>query len=205
MTLSLVETLKKYKLYDYLIYYVNNGIFPLPKIWKNIVKRTIYDYEQSQWISQVSNRTELSRFSKIHPCLTGHLLWRLSYLYTNYQHCLGLLCRLGLFPIVQHSCEKCNRDVSDIIKHYILSCESYVQERNVLLERIVDILPVQKSVEILEQDEDDLLVTLLGGMTNSLEQIDDSMLAYVIVEIARCIYTWNIPIPKLYIDTHSVR
>ena len=106
------------------------------------------------------------------------MIWKLCYVYPGSQKYLGHLHKLLCTPIQMGHCEACNLDCSDIIKHYVMSCENYVDKRNIMLERIVDIFPVNDSVNILNQDENELLLTLFGKETDAVKNIDDNLWCY---------------------------
>ena len=144
-TLSLIETLQKYELNQFLTDYINSGIFPTKKCWLVIVNNAVWEYEERMWTERLSSRTELSRYLSVHSTLTGHIIWKLCYLYPNGQKYLGLLHKILCTPIQNGHCEACDSEYDDIMKHYLLSCEKYVDKRNIMLERIVDIVPVNDS------------------------------------------------------------
>ncbi|CAG2219861.1 unnamed protein product [Mytilus edulis] len=60
----------------------------------------------------------------------------------------------------------------DIVKHLIMECHVLLTERNVMFYKIVDELPIQKSVDIFNLDDDDLLEVLLGAVNDIVYDLD---------------------------------
>ena len=65
ITKSLLYTLSKYNLNEFLQNYISSGYFPPKNIWNNIVKHSITEREQYYWTLNVSARPERSRFANV--------------------------------------------------------------------------------------------------------------------------------------------
>ena len=68
---DIFEILKKYDLLQFIVNYINSGIFPNKLVWKRLVKNSIYTYESSAWLQRMSCQNVFDRFVSIHP-VTGH-------------------------------------------------------------------------------------------------------------------------------------
>ena len=58
------------------------------------------------------------------------------------------------------------------LDHLILHCEKLVNTRNELFCVLVDLLLVNDLVILFEQNEDDLLITLFGGDTDFVDELN---------------------------------
>ncbi|CAG2215677.1 unnamed protein product [Mytilus edulis] len=160
-------------------------------------KVSIEIYEANRWKSNLENRNELKRYSKIHPTLCEHRLIRLTVLYPDTKLELLVLVALGSAAIKKATCTLCNKQSFDIVKHLILECHVLLTKRNVLFYKIVDELPIQKSVDIFNLDDHDLLEVLLGAVNNTVYDLDPIVWSRMIALTGR----WNgLPPPP-----HSIR
>ena len=97
-------------------------------------------------------------------------------------------------------CYMCDRDVEDIILHIVMSCQCFVQERNLLYDIIVNILPVELSISFFEQNDEDVLTTFLGGLTQWTSNINDEIWVELMLNICEYLNRkWNFRIPKPHI------
>ncbi|CAG2187538.1 unnamed protein product [Mytilus edulis] len=185
ITYNLITTLVKYDLFSFLETYVNEDYIPEKVLWSKIVRQSIEIYEENRWKSNLENRNELKRYSKIHPTLCEHRLIRLTVLYPDAKLELLVLVALGSAAIKKATCTLCNKQSLDIVKHLIMECHVLLTERNVMFYKIVDELPIQKSVDIFNLDDDDLLEVLLGAVNDivyDLDPIDWSRMMYYIAK-----------------------
>ena len=91
----------------------------------------------------------------------------------------------------------CDRDVEGIILHIVMSCQCFVQERNVLFDIIVNILPVELTISFFEQNDEDLLTTMLGGLTNWTSGINDEIWVELLLNICEYLNRkWNFREPN---------
>ncbi|CAG2231536.1 unnamed protein product [Mytilus edulis] len=125
ITYNLITTLVKYDLFSFLETYVNEDYIPEKVLWSKIVRQSIEIYEENRWKSNLENRNELKRYSKIHPTLCEHRLIRLTVLYPDAKLELLVLVALGSAAIKKATCTLCNKQSLDIVKHLIMSVMFY--------------------------------------------------------------------------------
>jgi len=83
-----------------------------------------------------------------------------------------ILVKLGLMPIKSGQCILCNTFTQDLPKHLALQCQKLLHIRNNMFYKIVDILPVEKRVEFFDQNDDDILESLLGGISHTMRSME---------------------------------
>lgn len=69
-----------------------------------------------------------------------------------------------------------------------MECHVLLTERNVMFYKIVDELPIQKSVDIFILDDDDLLEVLLGAVNNTVYDLDPIVWSRMMYYIAKHVY-----------------
>ena len=185
VTKSLIETLLRYDLIEYLNQYVSTGNFPRKNNWKNIVINAITRREEDEWTLCVNSRSELSRFMSIQKSqLKPNNLLLLSYIFPEHRDDLINLLKIAASPIMKSHCDMCGIESDDIILHLFMSCQSYIQERDSLYDIIVNILPVEFSVSFFEQDDYDILKSILGGLTSWTLTITDDVWIELMLNIS---------------------
>ncbi|CAC5363649.1 unnamed protein product [Mytilus coruscus] len=157
ITYDLIQTLARYDMLSFLESYIEEAYIPDKRLWSKIVSQSITIFEENRWILSVQRQPKLNRYFKVHSCLTDHRLFRLSATDTFFTRDLLLLIRLGSVAIKSGQCTICNHYTDDIVKHLNLNCEHVVDIRNEMFYAIVNLLSVQDSVKLFQQDEDDML------------------------------------------------
>ena len=109
---------------------------------------------------------------KYKPCLTEHRLLRLAVIYPTLNVELMTLVKLGSMAIKTGQCSLCNSYTTDLLKHYILSCTDLLEIRTEMFYKIVDMLIVEDSVCLFDQDDDEVAESLLGGMNHDIQTLD---------------------------------
>ena len=197
ITKSLINTLLKYDLVEFLHNYIISGYFPPKHIWNNIVKHAIREREEHIWTVNSGARPELSRFVQIQRKLKPNNLLLLSYIFPEYTKDIINVLKIASCPKMNTTCYMCDRDVEDIILHIVMSCQCFVQERNLLYDIIVNILPVELSISFFEQNDEDILTTFLGGLTHWTSNINDEIWVELMLNICEYLNRkWNFRIPK---------
>ena len=201
ITKSLLNTLSKYNLNEFLQNYISSGYFPPKYIWNNIVKHSIKDKEQYNWSLKVNSRPELSRFANVQRELKPNNLLLLSYIFPEYTSDIRFVLKIAVCPKMVSKCNMCDSDVDDIILHIVMSCQHYFQERNSLFDIIVNILPVELSVSFFEQSDCEVLTCILVGFTNWVTDINDELWIELMLNMCEYINRkWNFIIPKPYLS-----
>lgn len=175
VTYDFVRTLIKYDMMPFLENFLEDAYIPDKRLWSKVTNQSIEISEENKWKASVERRPELNRFYKIHNSLTEHRLLRLASKNPQLNSKLLVMVKMGAMAVKEGQCSLCNRYDVDIVKHLILSCEKLLEMRNRMFYSIVDLLPVQESVRLFLQDDDDVLVTLLGGITEYTETLESEM------------------------------
>ena len=124
ITKSLINTLLKYDLVEFLHNYIISGYFPPKHIWNNIVKHAIREREEHLWTVNSGARPELSRFVQIQRKLKPNNLLLLSYIFPEYTKDIINVLKIASCPKMNAKCYMCDRDVEDIILHISVSGKS---------------------------------------------------------------------------------
>ena len=72
-------------------------------------------------------------------------------------------------PEVDKECSLCNRTVTDMCAHMYMQCPDLYNERNIICDKIVNLLPVEASVELFEMDDADITDILMGHKWSRLK------------------------------------
>lgn len=184
LTFDLVQTLLKYDMSSFFENFIEESFIPNKSLWSKVISQTITIYEENKWQQLVQQRPELRRYGKIHRSLTEHRLVRLCSKYQHKRNQLMILTYLGSLAIISGQCSLCNKSIDDLVKHLILHCEYLINDRNSMFYSIVDLVPVQDSVNLFNQEDDDILLTLLGGMTDFANNLDSDLWCSLILRVA---------------------
>ena len=98
ITKSLLNTLSKYNLNEFLQNYISSGYLPPKYIWNNIVKHSIKDKEQYNWSLKVNSRPELSRFANVQRELKPNNSLLLSYIFPEYTSDIRFVLKIAVCP-----------------------------------------------------------------------------------------------------------
>ena len=71
---------------------------------------------------------------------------------------------------------------------YILCCKSLLPIQTEMLYKIVDILDVEESVRFFNQDDDEIVESLLGSMNHTMETINADVCSLLLCHIADYMY-----------------
>ena len=102
---------------------------------------------------------------------------------------LLVLVKLGSMAIKKATCPLCCVNSSDILLHLIISCHALLTERNELHYKIVDVLPVQTSVDIFNLEESDILLVMLGSVDQDIiQELSPDLWSMMMFYIAKFMY-----------------
>jgi hypothetical protein len=176
-------------MFSFLETFVHETFIPKKDLWSKIVRQSISISEENRWLDNIENRPELLRYSKIHSTLTEHRLIRLTLVYPSIKRELLVLVKLGSMAIKKATCPLCCVNSSDILLHLIMSCHALLTERNKLHYTIVDVLPVQTSVDIFNLEESDILLVMLGSVDQDIiQELSPDLWSIMMFYIAKCMY-----------------
>ncbi|VDI79116.1 Hypothetical predicted protein [Mytilus galloprovincialis] len=172
ITYDLIKTLTKYDMHSFLESYMDDLYIPDKKLWSKIVNQSIEIREENIWKASIQCRPELCRYYKIQNKLTIHRLLRLAVVYPHLNYKLLVIVKLGSIAIKDGQCSLCGCYSTDVVQHLMLYCENLLDARNSMFYGIVDVLPVQESVRFFQQTDSDIIVTLLGGITDFMQSVN---------------------------------
>ena len=72
----------KYQLLSHVTEFFNTSRFPSKDTWKRIVKKSVFDFEESKWQAQILSSPDICHFWKLHPNLKMYRAWHISRLNT---------------------------------------------------------------------------------------------------------------------------
>jgi hypothetical protein len=184
ITYDLIKTLVKYDMFSFLETFVHKTFKP-----KKYVRQSISISEENRWLEHIENRPELLRFTKIHSTLTEHRRILRTLVYPNIKRELIVLVKLGSLAINKATCPLYCVNSSNILLHLMLSCHALLTERNGLHYTIVDVLPVQTSVDIFNLEESDILLVMLGSLNQYIiQELSPDVWSMMMSCIAKFIY-----------------
>ena len=68
-----------------------------------------------------------------------------------------------------------------------MECHVLSTEKNVMLYKIVDELPIQKSMDIFNLDDDNLIEVLLGSFNDTVSDLNPIVWSRMVFYIATCL------------------
>ena len=173
---DICRLLQKYSLMDHVYQHIFSGVqFPSKYKWKRIVKTVISEYEQTEFISRISNDSDFCIFRNLHQRVhTPAMVWQLPKTYTELKLC-DTIAKLWIrVPDKNISiCEYCEAICQDRLVHTLTACpvstiyrdillrETTVHDQHVMLENIFDM-----------SDEITMLQMLLGTCTQQENTCD---------------------------------
>ena len=82
-----------------------------------------------------------------------------------------------------------------------MSCHALLTERNKLHYKIVDVLPVQTSVDIFNLEESDILLVMLGSVDQDIiQELSPDLWSIMMFYIAKFMYSLNKKIQPVLIE-----
>ena len=146
-----------------------------------------------RWCDTLSAKPDLIRFHSIHERLLPHRLWQLCNWRDTDSTKMYAVVKLGILPVVSGICLQCDCECDDIVLHQILKCEVLQSKRDRLYETLFDNLSIEKYMDFENCNDDELLlVTILGGITVLVKDMDLSTWTLFLTIITRGISSWNL-------------
>ena len=190
---DLLKVSQKYGLYNFMEKYFTDGYFPNKLVWKRIINESIFDHEKVKWNTELDSRPDLQRFRNVHGTLAPHRLWNMCRLYNMYNKHVYSLVKLGILPITSGECLMCNDVTEDIVYHQLIICKQLVNERNKLYECLFDCMDIDSYLQIEDCNNNEIkVITLLGGITELINDMSLDEWALFLCIIAREISSWNL-------------
>ena len=122
----------KYQLLNHLTEFFNTSIFPSKDTWKRIVKKSVFDFEESKWQAQILSSSDICHFLKFHPNLKMHRAWhisRLNPLLIEQAHHVISICASWRSMSCEGVCSLYHSKYSDLLIHVISNCQYVFQTR----------------------------------------------------------------------------
>lgn len=157
-TKTLLKTAEKYQLSDTM----NSATVFNKKEFSKIVVKTIRSAEERQWRGALSADPSLSTFGKIHTRLCPNKLWYLVKEDPSKRLLFNFLIQLSSMKIVSKLCSFCDKYSDNYNLHILLECFYTLDDRQCLLEMILDIIDVHEYVLFENQDTEKQYLSLLG-------------------------------------------
>ncbi|CAH1798076.1 unnamed protein product [Owenia fusiformis] len=161
-------------LFETITNYIDHGIYIQSKdIWKFVVIEEIQTQQKRQWVHDLSQDSKYLRFANTHVDYEPIIHWKLGIMDpSRLWEYAQLLYLMVLSTQEEQYCLACAKTTNDIVKHFILECSSLSATRDIFFEKIVNLLPVEDSINILNSDDDVLVECLLGSRTDVLQNYD---------------------------------
>jgi endonuclease/exonuclease/phosphatase family metal-dependent hydrolase len=173
---DIFQITREYGLNAFLINYGLGQIIDIPRkaAWKSTVKNAIKSLEYTRNLDNLSEKKDSSRFIRtMHSTENKLLLWQVM------KHCkykgnirpLLTIIRLMTLPEMVDLpilCKLCNMPVMDICTHVIMTCSTLFNERNILCDELVNMLPVEASVELFNLEDESITDIIMGHRWNRL-------------------------------------
>ena len=139
---------------------------------------------------QLQSRLNLSRYSLIRTPGV-HKLWYMAYDNPDHFHQLACLFRISSFVVQSKEC-LCGTYTFDIVKHVFIYCNETQNQRNDLMESIIDVLDVESFCSVWNNDDDVLIAFLLGGLpTERLKSISYYLWYKIMLFVCRTVKLWK--------------
>ena len=166
----------KYQLISYLTDFCETSRFPSKHAWKHIVKKSVFDFEESKWQTQISSSPDTSHFLQLHPSLKVHKAWqisRLNPLLKEHSHHVISICASWRPFTCEGVCSLCRSRYSDLLIHVICNCQYISKIRDEFWMSLLSIGPIELSVT-LHNLPDYLFVTKLLSCEPPID-VDDTL------------------------------
>jgi len=174
---DIFQIAREYGLSAFLINYGRGHIIDVPSkaAWKSNVKDAIKSLEFTKNLDNLLEKRDSSRFIRtMHSTENKLRLWQVM------KHCkykgnirpILTIIRLMTLPEMMDLpaiCKLCNRPIMDICTHVIMTCPILFNERNILCDALVNMLPVEASVELFNLEDESITDIIMGHRWNRLK------------------------------------
>lgn len=172
---DIINILTKYGIMRHLYTYINNHIFPSYNTWKRMVNAVLYDHASQLFRNSIAIDTDFERFRHIHANIQVSPLWKVPTSFKELRLVHFVVKCLALPPQNDiQTCDACNRQFSDLIRHIVTSCPKTLATRTAFWDFLVDTLSPHCSVFLCDLDNEALLHILMGEQCNTvLDEFDE--------------------------------
>lgn len=182
-TKNLLQTAKKYKLFD-VIFNDCNIIFN-KKEYSKLVIKSIWAEEEKQWHSSLCVNPELSFFSRIHTNLCPNKLWQIA----KEEPLINFLVQVSSMKTICKTCPLCYKETDSYNMHLVLSCYNLLEDREIMLENILEFLDVNEYILFENQDLELQFLSLMGCVNGtSFENISYTKWKQIMLIVAFMLY-----------------
>ena len=183
----MLQTASKYKLLD--MFENNCSIIYSKKEFSKMIIKTIWAAEENQWRAALSVDPDMSFFSKIHTMLNPNKLWQIAREDPSKRLLINFLIQVSSMKIVCKFCQFCNKVTRNYNMHLMLSCFTLLDDRENMLEDILDILDVNEYVLFEDQDPELQFLSLMGCVQGtSFENISFAKWKCIMIIVASTVY-----------------
>ncbi|PJE77716.1 hypothetical protein CI610_03357 [invertebrate metagenome] len=163
---DIVRILRKYDLFNQLLQYTSDTVFPSSSKWKSIVYKAVFNWEELMMYNRMNNDSDFSRFMLIQDVISPHILWTVALKFPEHLSKLSNIVRLctdlrstNLIEL----CHFCGFLHDDRISHIVLHCTKTESLRDDLWCLISAVFDIEFSVFLHSLSEYNLIHVLLGG------------------------------------------
>lgn len=172
---EILELLKKYELLEHLENYLCSGMFPVKRVWRNIVMDRVHALEEQLWRNRVALKPELENLSRTHMTLQPIFHWKTARKYPFSRVLIGNLVNLicgNIPPCVlqamkehanEYTCKLCQNKTSHIGFHLFMQCSSCMQERNSFWDFLSDNMDFNDLANLLALCDQDVYEAVIGS------------------------------------------
>ena len=120
-------------------------------------------------------------------------LWQLALAKPDSFYNIAYLLRVSMYVIQSNECI-CGMFAYDIVNRFFYYCKQTQQQRDYLIDSVIDLLDVNTFVSLWNDDDDVLLSFLLGGMpTNCAKNLNEHIWEDIIMLVKQGKITlWNV-------------
>ena len=121
-----VSILEKYGLTDFLIRFLEEGVFPAQNRWKRVFKKHVTAYERHCWSERLKVSEDFRFFRSVHTELVPSNIWRVAKGKPSslhfFKHLVRLCCTIHI--VYEVACHHCGALCENIVEHLIFECSS---------------------------------------------------------------------------------
>ena len=178
---DMIRLINKYDLSSFWDKYISSGFqeFPAQTVWKQLVKKTVFECEQKSWEMRTIEDATLEVFRKIHNTVNKPAkIWTFAKKYPQFLAQCRVMAQFLAKPqycdIEMQLCIYCGRFYTDIYLHMVLVCSKCSIERDLFWDKTVNIMSVEISAYLHNLEDEELYCAMLGAPLNLMTDETES-------------------------------
>jgi hypothetical protein len=186
-TKLMLETAEKYQVIH--LFQNNSPVVFNKNEFSRTVTNAICASEERKWFTSLSADTDMYFFRKIHTKLRPNRLWKIVKDEPSTRLMINFLVQVSSMKIISKLCTLCNKNTHNYNMHLLLSCFELLEDREVMLENILEILNVEEYVLFEDQSHEQKFLSLSGCVEGtSFENISYTKWKYIMINVANTLY-----------------